>query len=225
MKELTLIIAAKHEAESLPNTLKEIQNIKNLNCTIKVILREEDIKTIEAIKELNCEIIFQDGFGFGNALIAGINATNTKFFCILHADGSCNPAEIPNMLNEINISNNDLIFGSRYQKNSGSEDDTVITSLGNFIFTTLGKLFFKLPISDILYAFILGRTQSAKKLNLKQNDFSFCIELPIKAKRSNMSMKSVSSFERARYAGRKKVSPFKDGFLILKHMIYLFIKK
>ena len=47
----------------------------------------------------------------------------------------------------------DFIFASRYQANSGSEDDTIITLVGNYIFTYIGKIFFRLNISDILYTF------------------------------------------------------------------------
>ena len=36
----------------------------------------------------------------------------------------------------------DFIFASRYEANSGSEDDTIITLIGNYIFTYIGKIFF-----------------------------------------------------------------------------------
>ena len=222
MSELTLIIPAKNESESLPRVLKEIQD---LDVKIKVLLHKEDTLTINSIKKFNCEIIYQVNRGFGDALIHGINSTDTRYFCIFNADGSFNPLELKNMLNKINELNYDFIFASRYQKNSGSEDDTIITLVGNFIFTKIGKIFFNLPITDILYTFVLGKTASAKKLNLIQKDFSFCIELPIKAIRQSMTMLSTSSYERKRLAGIKKVNAFKDGFLILKHMIYLFFKK
>jgi len=124
----------------------------------------------------------------------------------------------------IKESNSDFIFASRYQDNSGSKDDTIITLIGNTIFTLLGKIFFRLPITDILYTYVLGHTKKAKELELSIKDFGFCVELPIKAKRMNMKLLSSSSYERKRIAGFKKVSAFKDGLSILIHMIKLFIK-
>ena len=56
MKNLTLIIPAKEEAESLPTVLKEIEN---LECHIIVILHDSDLATINAIKNFNCEIVYQ----------------------------------------------------------------------------------------------------------------------------------------------------------------------
>ena len=110
-------------------------------------------------------------------------------------------------------------------KNSGSEDDTILTYIGNKFFTLLGKIFFRLPITDILYTYVIGKTDKAKNLNLNRQDFTFCVELPIKIKKNKMNMISASSYERKRIAGKKKVNEFRDGTLILISMIFLFLKK
>ena len=129
------------------------------------------------------------------------------------------------MINKLENENLDFVFASRYQNNSGSDDDTIITFIGNKIFTLIGKVLFKLTITDILYTFVVGKVDKAKKLKLNQKDFRFCAELPIKAQRSMMPMASSSSYERKRIDGEKKVNAFRDGFFILKHLIYLFFNK
>ena len=80
-------------------------------------------------------------------------------------------------------------------------------------------------ITDILYTFVMGKSQSFKSLNLKFFDFRFCVELPILAKRQSMKYINMGSFERKRLKGKKKVNEFKDGFLILIGMLTLFFKK
>ena len=221
MKNLTLLIPAKNEKESLPKVLDEI---KNFDFKKKIILSSDDSETINAIKDMNVEIVHQDSKGYGDALISGINTLETEYFCIFNADGSFNPSEISNMLSIIKKYDLDFLFASRYQKNSGSDDDTFVTLLGNYIFTYLGKILFGLPITDILYTFVIGKSEKAKKLNLTQKDFSFCVELPIKAKNLNMKMQSSSSYERKRIAGYKKVNAIKDGTLILYQMLKLYFK-
>ena len=222
MNELTLVIPAKNEAESLPMVLDEL---KKYNYKINIILHITDLGTIQAIREYDVNIIYQENFGYGDALINGIKQCETKYFCIFNADGSFNPSEINQMLKTLQSKKLDFIFASRYGANSGSDDDTVLTLVGNYIFTYIGKIFFKLNITDILYTFVIGKTEQAKKLNLDQKDFSFCVELPIKAKKMKMQLGSINSYERKRIAGKKKVNAFKDGFLILKHMIRLFFMK
>ena len=92
-------------------------------------------------------------------------------------------------------------------------------------FSFVGKFFFKLEISDILYTFVVGDTFKAKILNLSSTDFQFCVELPIKAKRKKFTMDVYPSFERKRLAGKKKVNAFRDGSLILKKLIELFFTR
>ena len=122
------------------------------------------------------------------------------------------------MFSQLTQQNADFVFASRYEKNAKSEDDTIVTLVGNFLFSKLGNIFFKLTITDILYTFVLGKTSSIKKLNLKQNDFRLCVELPIKAKYSNMKIISTPAHERVRIGGKKKVNAIRDGFLILSAM-------
>ncbi len=222
MKNLTLIIPARKEKESLPLVIDEM---KNLNCKKKVILTSDDIETIDAIKNLNVDIIYQDHRGYGDALISGINNVDTDYFCIFNADGSFDPNELEKMMSKIDSENLDFIFASRYEKNSKSDDDTLLTYVGNKIFTLIGKIFFKLNITDILYTFVLGKTDKAKNLNLTSFDFGFCVELPIKASRQNMKLGTISSHERKRIGGEKKVNEFKDGLMILIKMIKLYFDK
>ena len=220
MKNLTLIIPAKNEEDSLPQVLEEI---KNYECNKIVILEESDFKTINAIKNFNCKLVYQTGRGYGNALIEGLNNVKTDYTCIFNADGSFNPKYLEEML-DLCKGDRDFVFASRYMSGGGSDDDTLLTKIGNFIFSTIGNIFFSLKLSDILYTYLIGKTESFKKLDLKSNDFCLCVEMPIKAKRLRMNIIDTPSYERKRIAGEKKVSEFKDGLKILSYMIKSFFK-
>jgi len=222
MDNLTLVIPAKYEKESLPTVLEEL---KKYNLEVLVVVEETDQETINSIKNLNCKILFQKNKGYGDALIQGISSVKTDFFCIFNADGSFKPEELNYMLKLSKNQNYDLVFGSRYEKNSSSDDDTIITFIGNKTFSFIGKVFFSLPITDILYTFVLGRTGKVNNLNLQSKDFCFCVELPIKAHKNKLKLTSSPANERRRIAGKKKVNAFKDGLRILLSMFKLFINK
>ena len=221
MQNLTLIIPTKKEAESLPTFLKEIENY---NCKKLIVLEKEDIETKKILEQFNNINIFeQKSNGYGNALIEGINNVDTDFCCIINADGSMDPRYLEEMRKS--CENKDLIFASRYQKpGGGSDDDDFVTIIGNAFFTFLGNFLFKLKISDILYTYILGRTSSFKKLDLKNYDFRICVEIPIKAKILNMEYSCMPSHERERIGGKKKVNAIKDGLLILSEIVKYFYK-
>ena len=93
------------------------------------------------------------------------------------------------------------------------------------IFTFIGNFFFKLQLSDLLFTYILGSTIRFKKLNLKSHDFRLCVEIPLKIKKNKFFIKTIPSHERKRIAGKKNVSEFIDGFLILLYLIKNFFKK
>ena len=218
MKNLTLIIPAKNEADSLPTVLEEI---KDYQCEIIIILEPTDTETINSTKNYNCKLIYQSDKGYGNALIEGMNSVETEYLCIFNADGSFDPKYLNEMLG-ICKNNMDLVFASRYLREGGSDDDTFLTKIGNFIFSTIGNVFFSLKLSDILYTFLLGKTASFKKLELESKDFCLCVEMPIKAKKHKMNFIDMPSYERKRIAGKKKVNEFRDGFKILSYMIKSF---
>jgi glycosyltransferase involved in cell wall biosynthesis len=217
-KELTLIIPAKNEEYSLPKVLNEILN---LNCKKTIVLDASDKKTIRSIKNYTCKIIKQKKPGYGNAIIEGVNATSTKYLCIFNADGSFDPKNLKTML-KMAIIKKSFIFGSRYIRGGGSNDDSLLTFIGNKIFTFIGRTLFRLNLSDILFTYIMGETNKFKKLNLRNSDFRICVEIPIKIKVNNFQYTSFPSFERKRLGGLKKVNEFIDGSLILLELIKSF---
>ena len=174
MENLTLVIPAKKEKESLPQVLNEL---KKFNLKILVILEKDDRETIDSINDYNCEILYQINKGYGDALIEGIKNTKTKYFCVFNADGSFVSDELESMYNLLENQSADFVFGSRYMKNSSSDDDTFVTFVGNKIFTFIGNLFFSLNISDILYTYVMGNTKLAQSLNLKEKKFGKHIKI------------------------------------------------
>ena len=222
MDNLTLVIPAKYEASTLPIVLKELEKYKVKKI---IVIPEYDEETLDAIKNFDCNILKQKGEGFGSALIEGIEKVKTKYLCIFNADGSFDPKYLSEMINLLE-NQNDFVFNTRYENKGGSDDDTFLTYIGNKFFTALCKVLFSLNISDILFTYVMGRTNAFNHLKLRNKNFTFCIELPVKAKFNKFISISLPSYERSRISGRKKVNEFKDGFLILISIIkFIFIKK
>ena len=221
MNEITLVIPAKNEPESLPKVLDELKkyDVKKI-----IVMSKDDLSTYSSIKSYNEKILFQTGKGFGNALREGISSVETKYFCVFNADGSFDPSDLYKLKEKLE-SGSDFVFSSRYIKGAGTEDDTFLTGVGNFFFTQLCNFLFKLKISDVLYTYVMGSVEAFKSLDMRYNDFSFCVELPIKAKKKNFILTDFPSFERSRIAGVKKVNEFRDGFLILISILRLLIVK
>jgi glycosyltransferase involved in cell wall biosynthesis len=222
MEDLTLIIPAKEEPNSLPKVLDEVKDLKLKKL---VVLAKNDYETIEAIKNSDCEILFQSGIGYGNAIREGINHANTKYISIFYADGSTDPKNLIPMLNKIKDDKNQIVFGSRYEKNAGSYDDDFITRFGNYFFTLLGNILFSTNISDILFTYIVAEKSKMDELKLTSDDYCLCVEIVLKAKKFNFVYTTHPCIERARFADKKKVKAFKDGLKILSYLIKGFFPK
>ena len=94
MEDLTIIIPAKNESESLGKVIKEIESFK---LKYLVVVSKDDLSTIDTIGNKQ-NILYQSNRGFGDALISGLNHIKTKYFAILFADGSTNPSELSSLL-------------------------------------------------------------------------------------------------------------------------------
>ena len=222
MEKISLIIPCKNEVESLGAVLEEVKDNKFVDEIIVVVDGEQD-NSIPITRKFNCKLIIQQSKGYGSAIVEGFKNAKNNFGCIYNADHSFDPKYFDEL---IKLSkNNDFIFGSRYKGSGGSDDDDIVTFIGNKIFTFIGNLFFRLNISDILYTYIIGKTSSFKSLTLNYNDFRICVEIPIRAKRRKMKYTTIPSYERSRIGGKKKVNAIKDGLLISFAMIKLFLLK
>ena len=113
MNDLTLIIPAKNEPESLPYVLMELEK---LNLNFLIVLEKTDYVTINSIERFKSSIIYQIEKGYGDAILLGINNVKTKYFSIFNADGSFDPYELKEMYNEIKNNSLDIVFASRYKK-------------------------------------------------------------------------------------------------------------
>ena len=145
--------------------------------------------------DINQNLLFNEANQWEYVINNKLKQINTILLCeieVINADGSFEPRDLKPMIDLCKT--NDFIFATRYKKNAGSDDDTILTKIGNFFFTLFGKIFFSLRISDILYTYVLGKTAAFKKVNLKSKNFNICVELPIKVQIEKMKYLEYSSF-------------------------------
>ena len=225
---LSILIPAKNEKDNLPIVLDKIISFLNFGLDYEIVVIKADNDDSDRnlnIKEFNnLKIIQQKTPGYGAALKEGFTTATKKYLCIFNADGSFDVKDIKKLYDKAN-DGNDFVYCSRYRKDAGSEDDSIITFIGNKFFSFIGNFFFKIKISDILFTYFLADTKKIQTLNLLSNDFGICVEIPIKMHMNNFNYTEISSYEYKRMYGKKNVNEFKDGFLILIKLIKLYIKK
>ena len=166
MNDLTLIIPAKNEIESIDIVLDEIVRFDK-NLKILVVVDDVNDNTFQSkySKEnlfKNISFIVSEYPSYSGAVRYGVEKSNTKFCCIFNADGSFLPSSLKDMYGQ--ILEYDFVYCSRYKKNGSSDDDTILTYVGNKIFTLMGKILFNVKITDILYSYVMFNRQSLSLL-------------------------------------------------------------
>ena len=221
--DIEILIPTFNEGNNIGSVIKELNNEGYFKIT--VLDANSTDKTVEVAKELNCKIILDDTSikGFGGSLINGLKNLTSDYFCIYDGDGSFDPKDIINMIDKINLGN-DFVFASRYLNNQKSDDDTIITRFGNFLFTLMVQILFKIKTTDVLFLYVLGKKSKVDQLNLQQQDFSICTEFVIKAYK-NYSCSEIFSKERKRLSGESKVNKFMDGLKIMINIIRIYFTK
>ena len=220
--KISIIIPCKNEKLSLDAVLKELKKLKLIDEIIIVLDSKKD-NSIEVIKKNKCRYIIQKNKGYGSAIIEGFKKAKNNYGCIFNADHSFKPNYLKKMFTLSKT--NDFIFGTRYKGNSGSEDDSLLTYIGNKIFSFICRNFLNIRLTDVLYTYVLCNTKKFNSIKFKNSDFRLCVELPHNVSKKSFKYTEISMFERRRLAGEKKVNEFKDGFLISMEIIRCFLSK
>tara|TARA_B100000161_G_scaffold263347_1_gene234576 strand:+ start:1086 stop:1766 length:681 start_codon:yes stop_codon:yes gene_type:complete len=212
LNDVSLIIATYNEEESIGYVLDEI---KDLNIgEIIIIDKSSTDNTKNIVESYDVKFITQTKDGWGGAVKEAISQSSKDYITYMDGDGSYNPKALHEMKSL--IKDFDAVFCSRYKDGAKSPDDTFIRALGNKFFTELVKLRFKCNISDSLFFYPMFKKDILNFIELQSNDFTLCLELPVKVHQKELRYTEILSEERERYAGKTKVNALIDGLKILR---------
>ena len=88
----------------------------------------------------------------------------------------------------------------------------------------LGLKLFGPKITDSLFFYPMFKKNILENLDLDSDDFTLCLELPVKVHLMRLKYVEILSEERERYAGVTKVNALTDGFKILLGILSLWKK-
>ena len=211
LNKVSLIIATYNEEDSLGFVLNEISNYDFFE--IIIVDNNSQDKTIDIANKFNTKVITQEKSGWGSAVVQAFNIAEGEYITYMDGDGSYNPKALLEMRNLMN--SNDAVFCSRYKDGAKSPDDTPVRALGNKIFTLIVKVLFGPKISDSLFFYPMFKKNILNHINLDSDDFTLCLEMPVKVHQKDLKYVEILSEERERYAGVTKVNALVDGFKIL----------
>ena len=215
-----VVIPTLNEAKNIPDIMYRLKSVGCQN--VLIIDGHSKDGTIESAKMLGAQIIIQNGIGKGDALRQAFREGSLEFdiIVIMDADGSMAPEEISSFTNAIRVGA-DIVKGSRFLNNGGSEDLTLTRRVGNKILTGILNFLFLTNFTDLCYGFMAFRKEALAKLSpcLRSEKFEIETEICMQSKMLGLKTVEIPSFERARQNGESNLRTFKDGFSILRLLL------
>lgn len=214
---VSVVIAAMNEAENLPHVFATLPRWVD-----EVVLVDGNSvdATVAVARSLrpDVRVVVQSGRGKGNALIEGFAAATGDIIVMMDADGSTDGREIGRFVDAL-LAGADFAKGSRYLHGAGSDDISLIRSLGNRVLTTATNLLFGTRYTDLCYGYNAFWARHLDALGLDCDGFEIETLMNIRAARAGLVVTEVPSHERCRIHGESNLHAVRDGWRVLKTIV------
>ena len=158
--------------------------------------------------------------GYGNALLAGINAARGSIVVMADADWSYDFRRLPDLIEPIRDGSADMVLGTRMAAATRSSMPLLHRYVGSPLLTFLvSRAARGLAVTDSQSGYRAFRKEAALKLGLQSGGMEFASEMLIRAGNAGLRISNVSTGYRPRI-GKSKLSAFADGWRHLK-LIFL----
>lgn len=158
-------------------TLNELGGMKLIMPRIKkewidqVIIVDGGSKdgTIEYAKQNGYFIFVQKKKGIRNAYMEALPYVLGDVVITFSPDGNCMPEVIPILVDKMK-GGYDMVIASRYVKGAKSYDDDILTSFGNWFFTSIVNLLFHVHYTDAMGIFRAYKKELIYDLDLDKDE-------------------------------------------------------
>lgn len=221
--KVSIVIACKYEGEGIRKILNSVSDFSN---DIIVVDGHSNDGTEKISKALGARFFLDNKKGRGDALKIGIKNAKNDICVFFDADGSHDQRDIPVLVDPILKKKAVMVIGSR--RTGGSFDVNVsltgiVRSAGCDFLVSLVNGKFNTSLTDILYSFRAIRTKTARKLELRSNDFGIEQEMVVSCLKNGYVVKEIPSREKAREWGKSKLHTLTGIKFILSLLTQLYL--
>ncbi len=209
--KITVVIPTYNEEKTIKDITDKCRNY--CDDLLVVLSKKSNNETINVVKSLGVDYIFDNGTGKGDAVRIAINKVEDGIIVFIDADGSHDPDDIPKLIKPIKENKADLVIGSRMRGGS----DELHGNVSEFLRLMCGSIIaliinyrFNARITDYENGFRAIRTDVAKKLDLVEDIQTIEQEMGMKCLKKGYRITEVPSHEY--HGGKSALSIRKQGF-------------
>lgn len=225
--DVFVIIPAFNEQNAVCHVLAEIPD--ELVTEVIVVNNGSTDDTVKQSMSCGATVLNESRKGYGYACLRGIEYLKKKsnpekdIVVFIDADYSDYPAEMQSLVKPIRNGRADLVIGSRTLGKKEKGAITLQQIFGNWLATTLLKLFYKVEFTD-LGPFRAIRFDKLLHINMQDKTYGWTVEMQLKAAKLNMKCMEVPVSYRKRI-GKSKVSGTVKGTIMAGYKILWIIFK
>ena len=211
MPEVTVIIPAKDEADTIASVVRDV--IEHCpGAEVLVVDEGSTDQTFEQARDAGATVISHPrSLGNGAAIKAGARKASGNVLVMLDADGQHNPADIPRLLNRLE-SGFEMVVGARA---TGKSHANIARLMANGIYNLIASVVTGHPIPDLTSGFRAAHADKFRKfLYLLPNGFSYPTTITMAFMRSGYTVDFLD-IEVAKRRGASHIRPLRDGLRFL----------
>ncbi|WP_434037580.1 glycosyltransferase family 2 protein [Formosa sp. 4Alg 33] len=224
MSIIKVIIPAYNEADSIAHVIQDIPDLVN---EIIVVSNNSSDDTEKNAKQAGATVLTETNKGYGYACLKGMDYISKQeekpdIIVFLDGDYSDYPEQLTELIAPILEDNIDFVVGSRVKRLRESGSMTVPQEFGNWLATSLMRVFFKSTFTD-LGPFRAIKYDKLLNLNMIDKTYGWTVEMQLKVLKQNLSYCEIPVKYRNRI-GVSKVSGTIKGaiFAGIKILYWIF---
>ena len=214
---VTVVIPTLNEATNLPHVFARLPEVVSELIIVDGHSIDDTVVVAKTLRP-DSRVILQNRRGKGNALACGFAAATGDIIVMLDADGSTDPAEIPQFIAPL-VGGADFVKGSRYLDGGGSDDITGVRSTGNRALGATVNLLFGTRYTDLCYGYSAFWRRCLAHLHVTCDGFEVETLINVRAAKAGLKVVEVPSCEHSRIHGFSNLHAWRDGRRVLRTIV------
>ncbi len=216
--KVSVILPSRNEEKTIGICIEKINRaLKGKSYEIIVSDSSSDRSAEIAKSYKNVKVIKHNLYGYGNAILQGIEEAEGDYIIIGDADDTYDFSEIPKFVSELD-KGYDFVIGKRSRIEKGAMPFSH-RYIGTPLFNFLISWFFGKKVSDINSGFRGIRREKLQELNLKTTGMELASEMIVKAAKKGLKIKEIP-ISYSKRKGESKLRALNDGW---KHLRFIFL--